>query len=172
MTSPLCPCLQDVRTWRYSSLSVSLWWMSIEVWQWVGQVSPCGAVSYRSSGVSGVELFINMQIKSDPSAGGTLSLAEEPKVKLAYIRMIVAIPEDRLFLVVSLVGSQRRPRSCLIGFDFCLWPNIILVLKTPAAHLIIWGKQITCHPLKNEKSKNKTNHLKDSWNFSKSVQFN
>lgn len=70
------------------------------MWQWVGQVSPCGAVSYHSHGVSGAEMSINMHIKSDPSAGGILSLAEEGKVKLAYIRMMVPIPEDRLFLVI------------------------------------------------------------------------
>lgn len=74
--------------------------MTGEVWQWVGQVSPCGAVSYRSNGVSRAEMSINMHIKSDPSAGGSLSLAEERKVKLAYIRMMVAVPEVRLFLVI------------------------------------------------------------------------
>ena len=58
------------------------------------------AASHRSSRAAGVEVPINMHIKSDPSAGGILSLAEERKVKPAYIRMMVAIPEDRLFLVV------------------------------------------------------------------------
>lgn len=111
MTSTLRPCLQDVGTWRYSPLSVSLWWMRTEVRQWVGQVSPCGAASYRSSRASGVELSINMQIKSDPSAGGTLSLAEEPKVKLAYIRMMVAIPEDILFLVICHQLEVRGSRG-------------------------------------------------------------
>lgn len=51
--------------------------MTGEVWQWVGQVSPCGAAGYRSNRVSGAEMSINMHIKSDLSAGGTLSLAEE-----------------------------------------------------------------------------------------------
>lgn len=102
------------------SLSVSLWWMSTEVWQWVGQVSPCGAVSYRSSRVSGAEMSINMHIKSDPSAGGMLSLAEERKVKLAYITMMVPTPEDRVFSYLSLVRSQSPPKCPLIGFDFCL----------------------------------------------------
>lgn len=74
--------------------------MSREVWQWAGQVSPCGTVSYRSSWASRVRTSINMHIKSDPSAGGILSLAEEQKVKLAYIRIMVAIPEDRLLLVI------------------------------------------------------------------------
>lgn len=69
------------------------------MWQWVGQVSPCGAESHRSSRGSG-EMSINMHIKSDPSAGGILSLAEERKVKLAYIRMMVGVPEDSLFLVI------------------------------------------------------------------------
>lgn len=70
---------------------------------------------------SGAEMSINMHIKSDPSAGGILSLAEERKVKLAYIRMMAGVPEDRpVFSYLSLVGSQRLPKSPLIGFDFCL----------------------------------------------------
>lgn len=48
----------------------------------------------------GADRPINTHIKPDPSAGGILSLAEEQEVKSAYIRMMVAIPEDGLFLVI------------------------------------------------------------------------
>lgn len=55
-------------------------------------------------------MSINMHIKSDPSAGGILSLAEERKVKLAYIRMMAAVPEDRLFLAIC---HWSEVRACL-----------------------------------------------------------
>lgn len=59
-----------------------------------------GRAGFAQSAASGVHGPINTHIKPDPSAGGILSLAEEPEVKSAYIRMMVAIPEDRLFLVI------------------------------------------------------------------------
>ena len=74
--------------------------MTTEVWQWEGQVSPCGMTSYRSNRVSGAEMFTNMYIKSNLAAGGIVSLAEVWEVVLAYIRAIGSVPEDSLFLVI------------------------------------------------------------------------
>lgn len=103
---------EDAGIWRHS-LFVSLWLMTGEAWQWVGQVSPCGAVSYRSNRVSGAEMSINMHIKSDLSAGGILSLAEGWKVKLAYIRMMGAVLGDRLFLVICHQWKVRARLTAL-----------------------------------------------------------
>lgn len=73
---------------------------------WGGELS-------LKKGLSGAGTSINMHIKSDPLAGGILSLAEEQKVKSAYIRLMVAIPEDRLFLVIC---HYSQVRACLNSF--------------------------------------------------------
>lgn len=78
-------------------------------------------MSYRSNRVSAAEIYVNMHIKSDPSAGGILSLAEERKVKLAYITMMATFLGDRLFLDICHKSEDRAClRNPLTGFDFCL----------------------------------------------------
>ena len=72
--------------------------------EWRGVAVGRAGFSLQSSELSlnqgpGAETSINMHIKSDRSAGGILSLAEE-QVKLAYIRMMGGVPGDRLFLVI------------------------------------------------------------------------